>query len=123
MATIIRESGFAPGSDARQSALANQLRELIQINVAAGRDGNHFTGSGPAGAGGGNCTGGSALHNDAISLCHEFHGFSRRIQSNHERAIQKPASEFEHTGKYGLAADAIYERRLVFDRARLASRE
>lgn len=70
------------GASQRYSGLADQLRELIQINIAAGDDCHDFSRAGAVRAGSGHSTCRCALHDDAIPFRYEFHSLNCVIEGH-----------------------------------------
>src|ERR1700745_475432 len=94
-----------------ESSRANQLPELLQVDVAARYDRDNRTGPSFPGQCGSEAQGASPFGDDSSLLRHETHGAFGLLQRDDDRAIDHRFHALPHAREKTLATGAIDERR------------
>src|SRR6185437_1678927 len=97
--------------------------EFVQIDVAAGDDGDYFACAGATAERRGDGAGGGSFDDRAVAFGDGGDGAGGVAQRDDDGAIEQFFRQREHVGEDHLAADAIDEGRFVLDGSRFAGRE
>src|SRR6266566_926830 len=112
------------GRTVGRSACGDKLGELLQVDIAAGDNGDDRPRTGFAGERSRQAERTSSLGDDAGLFRHESHGALYLVQAHHDVAVHDRLHALPHPGKHALAARAVDERGLpIRERLRRAFRK